>query len=368
MEDRRLRRIEMASQRMSVLFLAILTLIALGTVLRAGRSVVLPLVVAMLVSNIFIPFVRKAAQQGIHPFLSVSVVLCFFVGICLIALVAIHARIVALAQAFPRYYASLLSLVQSLANDYDLPVNFWEGLNLGDKVAAHLFNLSGSLVSLLSNLVLIIIFMVFILLGAPHFEYKLRKAFSVNSVDRVQSILEKISSQVGRYLVTQTLISAATGIMVWLFLAFFVGVDFPITWGILAFFLNFIPTIGSIVASVPPILFALVQFYPDLGPFATATLGLLLIQMIMGNFLTPKLMGDRLNISPVVVLLSLLLWGWLWGIAGALLSVPIASVIKIVCENVTALNPVSALMGSGRTFRREFEKRSTPSEERSEPN
>ena len=356
MEDRRLRRIELASQRMTVALLAFLSLIALGTVLSSGRSVVIPLVLAMLASNIFIPFVRRGARKGIPPFLTVFVFLVLFVGVCLMALIFVNARVIALAQAFPRYYARLLALAQSLANTYDLPVNFWEGLNLGDKATAYLFNLSGSAVSFLSNLILVMVFMVFILLGSPYFEYKIRKAFSSNNAGRVQLVMEKISLQISRYLVTQTLISAATGILVWFFLAFFIGVDFPITWGILAFFLNFIPTIGSIIASVPPILVALVQFYPDLGPFVSSALGLLSIQMVMGNFLTPKLMGDQLNLSPVVVLLSLLLWGWLWGITGALLSVPIAAVIKIICENVTALNPIAALMGSGRTLRKEFRK------------
>jgi predicted PurR-regulated permease PerM len=78
------------------------------------------------------------------------------------------------------------------------------------------------------------------------------------------------------------------------------------------------------------------------------------IQMGMGNALAPKILGDQLNLSPVVVLLSLLFWGWLWGIVGALLSIPIAAAIKIVCENIQTLHPISVMMGSGKTFRREF--------------
>jgi predicted PurR-regulated permease PerM len=78
------------------------------------------------------------------------------------------------------------------------------------------------------------------------------------------------------------------------------------------------------------------------------------IQLGMGNALAPKVMGDQLNLSPVVVLLSLLFWGWLWGIVGALLSIPIAAAIKIVCENIPTLHPISVMMGSGKTFRREF--------------
>ena len=134
-----------------------------------------------------------------------------------------------------------------------------------------------------------------------------------------------------------------------------IGVDFAVTWGALAFFLNFIPTVGSIVASIPPILLALIQFYPSFWPGIITLFSVMTIQLGMGNALAPKLMGDHLNLSPVVVLLSLLFWGWLWGIVGALLSIPIAAAIKIVCENIETLHPISVMMGSGKTFKREFQ-------------
>jgi predicted PurR-regulated permease PerM len=133
-----------------------------------------------------------------------------------------------------------------------------------------------------------------------------------------------------------------------------IGVDFAVTWGALAFFLNFIPTVGSIMASIPPILLALVQFYPSLWPGIITLITVMTIQLGMGNALAPKVMGDQLNLSPVVVLLSLLFWGWLWGIVGALISIPIAAAIKIICENIETLHPISVMMGSGKTYRREF--------------
>ncbi|MDX1667769.1 MAG: AI-2E family transporter, partial [Saprospiraceae bacterium] len=121
----------------------------------------------------------------------------------------------------------------------------------------------------------------------------------------------------------------------------------------MAFFLNFIPTIGSIIASLPPILLAFVQ-YPDDPWKGFATLGLIAaIQMSVGNVITPKVMGDRLNLSPVVVLISLIFWGWLWGPVGAILSIPIASALKIVCENIESLKPIGILMGSGRSYARD---------------
>jgi predicted PurR-regulated permease PerM len=134
-----------------------------------------------------------------------------------------------------------------------------------------------------------------------------------------------------------------------------IGVDFAVTWGALAFFLNFIPTVGSIVASIPPVLLALVQYYPSFWPAVITLVSVTTIQMGMGNALAPKILGDQLNLSPVVVLLSLLFWGWLWGIVGALISIPIAAAIKIVCENIKTLHPISVMMGSGKSYRREFQ-------------
>ncbi len=137
--------------------------------------------------------------------------------------------------------------------------------------------------------------------------------------------------------------------LVWLVLVV-AKVDFPMTWAVFTFLLNFIPTVGSVIATVPPVLVALVQFYPGFWPAAIVLILLLAIQQTMGSFIEPKLMGNSLNLSPVVILLSLVFWGWLWGIVGALLSVPIAAAIKIVCENIDALKPVSVLMGAGKSL------------------
>ena len=154
-----------------------------------------------------------------------------------------------------------------------------------------------------------------------------------------------------RYLLLQFVISLATGLCVWVAL-WIIGVEFALTWGALAFVLNFIPTIGSIIASIPPVLIALVQYAPDsYWPAVATALVLLAIQMAIGNFIAPRVMGEHLNLSPVAVLVSLLFWSWLWGPAGALLSVPVTAAVKIVCDNIGPLAPVGVLLGSGRSLR-----------------
>jgi predicted PurR-regulated permease PerM len=218
-----------------------------------------------------------------------------------------------------------------------------------------------SLISFTSKLMMVMVYLVFLLLGKPYFGYKLKKAFDSNRAEKLTAVLGSISSQTGQYLFLQLIISIATGLCVWGALTT-IGVDFAVTWGVFAFLMNFIPIVGSMIATIPPILIALVQF-DSIGP-AIATAGVLLaIQMIIGNGIAPKVMGDQLNLSPVVVLLSLVFWGWMWGIVGALLSTPIAAAIKIVCENIDSLRPISTLMGSGKSLRKEAllsEKSSVP--------
>ena len=228
-----------------------------------------------------------------------------------------------------------------------LSSNPLEGVNWGQNVGRFLMSLSGSIFVFASKLVLVVIFLFFILLGKPYFKYKIMKSFSQEKANQLSQITSSITSQIRRYLSLQFLISFVTGILVWFSLKM-IGVDFAVTWGALAFFLNFIPTIGSIAASIPPILLALVQFYPNLWPGIITMLVLLAIQLSMGNGIAPKVMGDRLN------LMSLMFWGWLWGIVGALLSIPIAAALKIVCENIEPLHPVSVMMGSGKSYRREL--------------
>jgi len=180
-------------------------------------------------------------------------------------------------------------------------------------------------------------------------------ALSERRAAQMKKIVGSISSEISRYLWVMVIISLTTGVLIWLALSL-IGVDFPVTWGALAFFFNFIPTIGSIVASLPPILLALVQFYPAVWPGVVTLVAITAIQMTIGNFIAPKVLGDRLHLSPVVILISLLFWGWLWGIVGALLAVPIASAIKIACENIEELHPIAIMMGSGRRFWKESRK------------
>lgn len=335
----------------------VIALVAVGVVLNFAQAVFIPLIIAWLLSYIFGPIVRYLAKRRVPVGLAVVFVLAIFFGLCFLGALFLNTRIASFAAAFPKYYARLMEIGKSFTANLDIPPDFWTSIDWGFTIRGYLLDLSGSFLTIISKLVMVIVFLVFMLLGSPYFEYKVRKAFvTPQGAERARKILSTISWQIGRYLSTLALISAVTGLFVWIALEY-LQVDFAVTWGVLAFVLNFVPTIGSIVASIPPILVALVQFYPSLTVALLTALSLLTIQMTIGNFITPKVMGDRLNLSPVVVLISLLFCGLIWGVVGALISTLIAAIIKIVCENFSMLNVISVMMSSGKAYQKEFEEK-----------
>jgi predicted PurR-regulated permease PerM len=339
--------------KVTFIFLGVLVLIAVGAVLKTAQSVILPLVIAWLLSFLIGPAIHFMTARKIPTTLAVLIILIILLGIFYLSGTFLYARFSAFVAAYPKYHQRFTDLITLITSKWNLEFDPLAGINWGQNIGRFLASFSRSIFAFASQLVLVIIFLFFILLGKPYFRYKILKSFSSEDADQIARITFSITGQIRRYLSLQFLISFITGILVWLALEI-IGVDFAVTWGALAFFLNFIPTVGSIVASIPPILLALVQFYPSLWPGVVTLLSVMTIQLGMGNALAPKVMGDQLNLSPVVVLLSLLFWGWLWGIVGALLSIPIAAAIKIVCENIPTLHPISVMMGSGKTFRREF--------------
>lgn len=338
-----------------------LTVIAVGVVLHAAQSVFLPLFIAWVLSYILAPGVRFMTSR-----LHVPVVLTTILLMAIMLYVVSQAgsflsqMLIGSADRFVEYYQQFSAIWRQFSEKYNITATYLDGVNWAAMLRSYLISLSSSVITLISKSVMVIVFLMFILFGSPYVEYKMRRAFPRKNV-QVMGILETISHQIGRFLTVMTLISAATGVLIWFGLSL-IGVDFASTWGALAFCLNFIPTVGSIVASIPPILISIVQFYPQsveatlgIAPQVIMTVVLILcVQLTIGNIITPKVMGDSMNLSPVVILTSLLMWSWLWGVAGALLSMPIAAIIKIVCDNVDQLNMVGVLMSSGQAIKKEI--------------
>ncbi|MFC1467888.1 AI-2E family transporter [Verrucomicrobiota bacterium] len=341
----------MESNRVVVGLLTILCVIAVGVICDAAQAVLVPLIIAWLLSYILAPVVNFLVDHKVPVGPATLVVLLLLLGICYLSGLFIHERITGFAEEFPKYQGQL----QTMSNDIYLKVN--QRFNLPEEaqfdvnwtkwVYARLVTISGSFARFLGNLGLVLIFLIFMLLGKPYFGCKVQAAFPVGRSRKITSVISSIARQIGRYLTIKLCVSLVTGFLVWLS-CILIGIDFPVTWGTLAFFLNFIPTVGSVIASIPPVILALVQFYPSYWQAGVAAVCMLSIQQVMGSFIEPKVQGDNLNLSPLVILMALVFMGWLWGAVGALLSVPLAVALKIVCENIDALQPISIMMGSGK--------------------
>jgi predicted PurR-regulated permease PerM len=224
-------------------------------------------------------------------------------------------------------------------------VNLTEQLNPGK-----VFDLAGKtfsgLKSALTNAFLILLTVVFILLETAGFPRKLEAA-----LDRPDDSLQgyhQFTESLKRYLAVKSIFSAITGMVIWLWLSI-LGVEFAMLWGLLAFLLNFIPSIGSILAAIPAVLTALVQFGP--GKAIATALGFIAVNIVIGSLTEPRFMGRELGLSTLVVFLSLVFWGWVLGPVGMLLSVPLTMVLKIALGASEDTRWISTMLGPdpGRT-------------------
>lgn len=218
---------------------------------------------------------------------------------------------------------------------------FLENVNLGSLLSW----LGGSVGSLLSSLFLVLVYTAFLFAEQPVMVKKL-DALAANPAEAndMYGILTQIATQVQNYIWMKTLVSLATGLLSYLILIW-VGVDFAAVWALLVFMLNFIPNIGSILGVMLPALLTLVQF-DTLTPFFFIAVGLGAVQFINGNIVEPALMGKSLNLSSLMIILSLTFWGLLWGIPGMFLSVPIMVMFAIVCAKFDNLRGIAVILSA----------------------
>ena len=201
--------------------------------------------------------------------------------------------------------------------------------------------------TILGNAIQILLYVLFLLLDQQYFHMKMKALFpKEDNRKKANHILHSISENIKTYISITTMASIATGILTYLICELF-ALDGAGLWGFVAFILNFIPTIGSIIAVITPFLFALVQL--DLTTALLLVPALALVQFTIGNILLPRLMGNKLNISQFVVILSLVLWGAMWGTIGMFLSVPLMVILMIIFSQFEATRPLAILIsGNGK--------------------
>lgn len=335
------------------LLLSVLALVAIGFVLKELRVVLLPFFIAIFLAYIFKPLINRLLKKNIPVIVGILIVLALVALLLLGSFLIISSAVGSFIEAAPEYQMKLETIIANISAslqeseffmEYTKDFVWQDAIQVSSLTAAFTTGVN-SFVSLFSNGFLILLYMVFLLAGTGQFTTKIRAAFSAEQAERFCSIIENIDKQVRTYMMTKFIISAATGSLATIAMLLF-GVDFAFLWGFLTFLLNFIPNIGSILASIFPILISFLQFDSFGIPIALAIV-LIGVQTLMGNVVEPKMMESSLDLSPLLVLLSLIFWGWLWGIWGMVLSVPITAMMKIVLENISPLRPLGVMMSGG---------------------
>jgi predicted PurR-regulated permease PerM len=233
----------------------------------------------------------------------------------------------------------------SLEQGKEMMGAFFGGAEGGKKLeplGSFLHAAGGSFFHFLGSTVWVVLFLIFMLAEREGLQGRLHNAFGKRRAEKIIKIGGRISLAVEEYLGLKTLISLLVGgltaVALWLF-----GVEFALLWGLLTFLLNFIPNIGALIATIPPVVLALFQF-DSLG-LALFVAGVLVsIHLVVGNYLEPKIMGRGLDLSPLVVLFSLVFWGWMWGGVGMLLAVPITAAVKIAMEEYQPTQVVAKMI------------------------
>jgi len=327
--------------------LVIIVIFIGGVVLRLAKPVLFPFFIAIFLSFILSPALDSLTRLRIPKAVSIIFILIITFFIIYLLGVLLYSSGKTFASEFPKYgqkISSILSTLQEKLNPSGStrdPLEWVGELDI-NRVGSLLLSSLGPFFSFISNLFLIFVFVIFVLAGRGKTKAKIKATFDAWRSDKIINVIQNIDHQIQKYLAIKTVVSFFTGAMATLVLMIF-GVDFAIVFGFLTFLLNYIPTVGSVIATALPLIIAAFQF-ENLWPAFWIFIILGTIQMVMGNFIEPRLMGEGLGLSPLVVLFSLFFWGWLWGIPGMILAVPIVAVIKIVCSNIPPLEFVAALM------------------------
>lgn len=335
----------METNKKIYVFLLVITVIV---VCIYAQSIIIPFILAILfwflirvIKKILykVNFINKW-PKWILTTLSSILLLSFL----LLAVQLISKNIQQLSDTLTVYEANVTKITNSINDRFDIDLfsmmsDYAKDMNFGGLLSS----LFSALTGLFGSAFTVLLYLIFLLLEEPIFPKKLKAMYPEKErYDHINSLVEKIDHSIGNYIALKTVTSLLTGFMSY-FALLFIGIDAPLFWAFLIFVLNFIPTIGSLIATLFPTIFAILQF----GEFTPGFLVLAIIgsiQIIVGNFIEPKLMGNTLNISPLVVFLTLAIWGVMWGLTGMLLSVPITVIIIIILSEFPGTKPIAILL------------------------
>lgn len=332
-----------------VIMLAMLVVILAG--IKAAASIVVPFLLALFLTIVLNPLVAMLERWRVPRVLGVALLVVTVVVLLMLLLGTLGASLNEFARSLPQYRGVMMEKVRELQHygqRFNIPISSEAVIQYVDPSAA--MNLVTRLLSHLSgamtNIFLLLMTVVFMLFEVNLLPYKLQQAMEQPQKGMVN--IRRALDGVTHYLVIKTVISLATGVIVWLFLAA-VGVRFSFIWGLMAFLLNYIPNIGSVIAAIPPLIQALL--FNGFGDALVVAGGFILINLVIGNMIEPRVMGRGLGLSTLVVFLSLIFWGWLMGPVGMLLSVPLTIIARIGLEETEGGHRLAVVLGDGQPAR-----------------
>ncbi|BCG09637.1 AI-2E family transporter [Buttiauxella agrestis] len=326
----------------AVIMFGMIVIILVG--IKIAAEIIVPFILALFIAIILNPMIRRLERVRVPRVMAIVLVISVIVCFVVLLLAYLGTTLNELTRTLPQYRSSLISPLQTLEpwlQRAGISVSVDELVKYIDPNSA--MTLVTSLITQLSNamtsIFLLLLTVVFMLTEVPQLPIKLQQLMSrpAEGMGAIQRALDSVS----RYLVLKTAISLVTGLVVWIMLAM-LDVRFAFVWALLAFSLNYIPNIGSVLAAIPPV--AQVLVFSGLYEALLVVAGYLAINLVFGNIIEPRMMGRGLGLSTLVVFLSLIFWGWLLGPVGMLLSVPLTIAVKIALEQNEGGKSIAVLL------------------------
>lgn len=327
------------------LFIILACIVILIAGIREASSIIVPFLLSIFIAIMCSGPFKWMRKRGFPAFIAITIIVLIIIGIIFGVGAYIGASVSDFLQQLPLYQKRihlLMVMIIKWLRTFNIYISermilqYFDPGSIMDIVA----NILSGLGSALSYALLILFIVIFILVEASSFSRKVllsgASPRSIETIDRVLACIEK-------YIALKTWISLATGIVVMLLLML-LDVKYAILWGVVTFLLNFIPNIGPVIAAFPPVLLSMVD--SGLGTASLVTLGYIMIKTIIADILEPVFMGRGLSLSMLVVILSLIFWGWVLGPVGMLLSVPLTMIIKLSCENFPSTRWIAIFLGS----------------------
>jgi len=317
--------------------------------MKSAEALLVPFLLSLFIVVIFSPPLSWLKNRGVPSGLALALVVSLVVAFGLIFGAIVGSSIAEFRGDLPQYQERLQGFSQQGQAYLDklgiaLPQEQWQDTFDPGVAFSFVGNMLASLGNVMTNAFLILLMVIFMLAEEVRFSDKMMYAKQGRAQNSLKA-LEKFTSSINQYMALKAGLSLLTGVLVLLWLLF-LGVDYPVLWAMLAFMLNFVPNLGSILAAIPAVLLALVQ----LGPFEAlwVAVGYVVVNTVVGNVLEPRIMGRGLDLSTLVVFVSLVFWGWVLGPVGMLLSVPLTMTVKIALENFKDTQWIAVMLGSGK--------------------